>query len=266
MLDTMFGTKIDVIQKFTEDGKRIPVTRIKTGPCYVVQIKHEDKDDYHAIQVGWGKKDLRKINKPIKGHLKGAKLKQAPCYLSEVRLDKAAKFKVGDEIKPADIIKPGDKVKITGWSKGKGFTGVVKRWGFAGGPRTHGQSDRQRAPGSIGQTTTPGRVFKGKKMAGRSGGVKVTIAGLTVMGFDPGDNLFLIKGLVPGPRKGRLVIKKVGEDKKFVPLMELGEKIEGVKKEKTERAEKPSEDREELKKVEKGKPNKKIGNAEARNN
>lgn len=217
-MDTVFGTKIDVTQKFTEDGRRIPVTRIKAGPCYVAQIKHENKDGYNAIQIGWGEKDLRKINKPMKGHLKGAKLKQALCYLTEVRADKVNGFKVGNQIKPADVLKPGDKVKVTGWSKGKGFTGVVKRWGFAGGPKTHGQSDRQRAPGSIGQTTTPGRVFKGKKMAGRSGGAKVTISGLTVMIIDPSKDLLLVKGLVPGPRKGRLMIKKTGEDKRFVPL------------------------------------------------
>lgn len=226
MLDTIFGTKVDVTQKFTEDGKRIPVTRIKTGPSYVIQIKDEDKEGYHAIQLGWGEKDLRKINQPIKGHLKGARLKKAPLYLSEVKLAKAAKFKVGDEIKPTDVLKPGDKVKVTGWSKGKGFTGVVKRWGFAGGPRTHGQSDRQRAPGSIGQTTTPGRVFKGKKMAGRSGGVKVTMAGLMVMGIDLNKGLLLVKGLVPGPRRGRLVIKKMGESKRFVPLLAPDGKIE----------------------------------------
>jgi len=131
-------------------------------------------------------------------------------------------------------LKPGDKVKVTGWSKGKGFTGVMKRWGFKGGPRTHGQSDRQRAPGSIGQSTTPGRVFPGKKMAGRAGGARVTILGLTVMGIDEANQLLLIKGLVPGPRNGRLVIRKMGEEKNFVPLLSSALKVETKPTEKKE--------------------------------
>lgn len=152
MINTILGIKLDTVQKFTQDGKRIPVTEIQT-------------ETLEAFQ-------------------------------------------------------PGDLVKVTGWSKGKGFTGVVKRWGFKGGPKTHGQSDRQRAPGSIGQTTTPGRVYKGKKMAGRAGGTKITISGLTVMDIDKKNNFLLIKGLVPGAKKGKLVIKKYGQNKKFVPLKE----------------------------------------------
>jgi len=146
---------------------------------------------------------------------------------------------------------PGDLVKITGWSKGKGFTGVVKRWGFAGGPRTHGQSDRERAPGSIGQTTTPGRVFKGKKMAGRAGGARVTVSGLTVMDTDEKSRLLLIKGIVPGPKTGRLIIKKYGEVKKFVPLMKPGEKeIQETEEERQERLRKEKEAEEKLKEEE----------------
>jgi len=119
---------------------------------------------------------------------------------------------------PGDL-KPGDFVKVTGRSKGKGWAGVVKRWGFKGGPKTHGQSDRQRAPGSIGQTTTPGRVYKGKHMAGRMGGTRVTISGLTLMDFEPKEKLLLIKGLIPGAKKSQVAIRKTGENKKFVPLL-----------------------------------------------
>jgi ribosomal protein L3 len=119
---------------------------------------------------------------------------------------------------PGDL-KPGDFVKVTGRSKGKGWAGVVKRWGFKGGPKTHGQSDRQRSPGSIGQTTTPGRVYKGKHMAGRMGGARVTVSGLTVMALEPEKKLLLIKGLLPGNKKGQITMRKMGENKKFTGLL-----------------------------------------------
>lgn len=224
MINAILGTKLDMSQKFTKDGKRIPVTTVLAGPCPVIQVKTQQKDGYDAIQLGWGEKKLTKITKPLKGHIKGAKLKLAPRFLQEIRVEEESKFKVGDLVKVSDVLKPGDKVNATGISKGKGFTGVMKRWGFAGGPATHGQSDRARAPGSIGQTTTPGRVFPGKKMAGRAGGVKVTIKNLTVMDVDKDKNLLLVKGLVPGPRNGLLVIRKVGEESKFIPLMKKGKK------------------------------------------
>jgi len=206
MVSAILGTKIEQTQKFTEEGKRIPVTKIKAGPCVVVQVKTKEKDGYSALQIGVSEK--KKISKPLAGHLKKAGLKTAPLYLKEVKIspEEEAKFKPGQEIKIEEVFKVGDKIKVTGWSKGKGFTGVVKRWGFKGGPRTHGQSDRERAPGSIGQTTTPGRVFKGKKMAGRAGGERVTISGLTVTGIE--GNTLEVKGLVPGPKNGFLIIQK----------------------------------------------------------
>jgi len=206
MIDAILGTKIEQTQKFTEEGKRIPVTRIKTSPCFVVQIKNKKKNGYSALQLGFGRK--KRINKPLEGHLRKAGKKIAPLYLKEVRIssEDEEKFKPGQEIRIDEIFKVGDKIKVTGCSKGKGFTGVVKRWHFKGGPRTHGQSDRERAPGSIGQTTTPGRVFKGKKMAGRAGGERVTISGLTVTGIE-GDVLE-VRGLVPGPKRGLLIIQK----------------------------------------------------------
>ncbi|MCX6725858.1 MAG: 50S ribosomal protein L3 [Candidatus Shapirobacteria bacterium] len=151
------------------------------------------------------------------------------------------------QVDSVEGFKPGDLVKVTGCSKGKGFTGVVKRWGFKGGPKTHGQSDRQRSPGSIGQGTTPGRVYKGKKMAGRSGGLKVTISGLTLMDIEMKEKLFLIKGLIPGAKKGKISLIKYKENKKFVPLMKLGEtEIKETEEEKIERLRKEDELKENL--------------------
>lgn len=150
------------------------------------------------------------------------------------------------------VLVPGDSVKVTGISKGKGFAGVVKRWGFKGGPKTHGQSDRQRSPGSIGQTTTPGRVYRGKKMAGRMGGDKVTISGLTVMAIDEKTNLLLIKGLVPGAKGSGLVLRKMGQNPKFIPLMGVGEReIKETVEEKEERLRIEQESEQKLKQEEK---------------
>jgi large subunit ribosomal protein L3 len=212
MIKAILGTKLDSVRKFTKDGEQIPVTRILAGPCPVIQIKTRQRDGYSAIQIGWGEKKLTKIGKPLRGHLKGAKLKLAPRFLREIKIKDEEKFKVGDLIKLGDVLKPGDKIDITGISKGRGFTGVMKRWGFAGGPASHGQSDKARSGGSIGQTTTPGRVFPGKKMAGRSGGAKTTIRNLTVVEIDENKNLLLVKGLVPGPRNGLLIIRKTGKE------------------------------------------------------
>lgn len=220
MISAILGTKQETVQKFTQTGQRIPVTRILAGPCVVVQVKRDEKDNYHALQLGWGEKKIAKTKKPLQGHFKRAKLKKMPFYLREIRVEKevAEAVKPGEPVKVSQVFQTGDEVRATGWSKGKGFTGVVKRWGFAGGPKTHGQSDRLRAPGSIGQTTRIGRVFKGKKMPGRSGGQKVTVKSLTVMAIADDDNNLWLKGLVPGPRGGLLVIKKTGKVKNFVPL------------------------------------------------
>jgi large subunit ribosomal protein L3 len=252
MIKMILGTKLGISRKYTQDGKDIPVTRVVAGPCPVVQVKTLDKDGYNAIQLGWGEKKLTKIGKPLKGHIKGAKLKMAPRFLREVRLDSETELKIGDLVKADDVFKPGDRIKVTGTSKGRGFTGVMKRWGFAGGPRTHGQSDRARAPGSIGQSADPGRVFPGKKMAGRSGGNQVTISNLTVIAVDEEKNELLIKGLVPGPRNSLLVIQKIGEEKKFIPLMVKGEKkIKESEEERKARLAKEKEAAEKLKEAEK---------------
>src|SRR3989337_2753962 len=216
MLNTLLGSKVKMGQTFVE-GTRVPVTWIKTGPCVVTNIKNMDRDGHWAVQLGFGERNLKNTSKPLQGHLKkinqksNIKDQKLPRYLREVKLDKEPEFKVGDVINISDIFKKGDVVAVTGTSKGKGFAGVVKRWKFRGGPRTHGQSDRERAPGSIGQGTTPGRVYKGKHMAGRMGEGKVTIKNLQVVSVDPENNLVEISGSVPGARGSLLTITRTSK-------------------------------------------------------
>lgn len=214
MLKTILGEKIEQSQSFDQNGRRIPVTRIKAGPCFIIQIKKAENDGYWAIQLGFGEKKIKNTAKPILGHLKKAGLKTPLRFFKEIRLPVSPpladnqNLKPGNLLKVNDIFKIGDSVNITGTSKGKGFAGVIKKWGFSTGPRTHGQSDRYRAPGSIGQTTTPGRVYKGKKMAGRMGNEKVTVKNLKVMDIDEKNHILTVKGLVPGAKKGLLIISK----------------------------------------------------------
>jgi len=227
MINSLFGIKTESTRKYDQEGTQIPVTEIWVGPMMVTQIKNREKDGYSALQLGISRRNFSRLKKPQQEYFKGAGIDKAPLYLREVKIEdnSSSSYKVGDEISPADVLKAGDLVNVAGVSKGKGFTGVVKRWHFAGGPKTHGQSDRQRAPGSIGQTTTPGRVYKGKKMAGRSGGKRVTIKNLVVMKVDQENNTLLIKGLVPGARKGLLEIRRVGQAKRFISLLEKGQGI-----------------------------------------
>jgi large subunit ribosomal protein L3 len=171
------------------------------------------------VQLGYGIK--KHPSKPLLGHIKGANLETAPLFMREIRVIDANTEelpKPGEFVKVMDVLKPGDLIAVTGMSKGKGFAGGVKRYHFRGGPATHGQSDRHRAPGSIGSGTTPGRVYKGKRMAGKMGNEQVTVKNLAVV--EVSDTSLLIKGVVPGVRKGLIMIKKIGEDKKFVPLLE----------------------------------------------
>ncbi len=248
MIKAILGTKGATVQRYTQDGTRVPVTKVKAGPCYVIHIVKQEKNGYDAVQIGWGEKKMTKVSKQLQGHLEGAKLKKAPRFLREIRLEKPEdRLKVGDQIKVADVFQPGDEVKVTGVAKGKGFTGVMKRWGFKGGPRTHGQSDRERAPGSIGQGTDPGRVWKGKKMPGRAGGNKVAVLGLTVMAVDDKNDELLVKGLVPGAINGFLTITKTGKNKRFVPLLKKGEKkIEETEEQQAERLRREKEAKEAL--------------------
>lgn len=226
------------------DNKRVPATLVKAGPCVVTQIKTEDRDGYWSVQLGFGKKRLEKFSKPLRGHLKAAVKgrgksvgEYAPCFLKEIKTTDKPDLKVGDEIKVSDIFSVGDTISVAGISKGKGFAGVVKRWGFAGGPRTHGQGDRLRAPGSIGQGTTPGRVHKGKKMAGRMGGDKITLKNVKVISVGGDKNELLVSGSVPGNANSLLVIKKlssraVSSDEKPAKVEE-GEKVDEVQGDKT---------------------------------
>lgn len=215
----LLGRKLGMTRIFDKEGKSLPVTLIEAGPCIITQIKTTEKDDYEAIQIGFGEE--KKINKPKTGHLKkaGAKVK----WLREIRIDDRPQttddrkeavdkgllttdHKVGDKI-TVNIFKPGDRVTVSGISKGKGFAGVVKRHHFAGGPASHG-SDQHRAPGSIG-AQQPQRVLKGRKMAGRMGGERITIKGLEVIEIDAEKNLLAVKGAVPGAKRGLVMIKSL---------------------------------------------------------
>jgi large subunit ribosomal protein L3 len=202
MVNGIIGRKLGMAQVFAESGVAEAVTAIEAGPCVVIQLKTEAKEGYKAAQLGFG--EAKRLNSPRKGHLK--KLGQFE-YLREFRVADTEGIKVGDKV-DVGLFKEGDLVDITGISKGKGFAGVVKRYHFAGGPKTHGQSDRHRAPGSIGSTTSPGRVFKGKRMAGHMGTERVTVSKLKVYKADPERNLLLVRGAVPGARNGLVLIEK----------------------------------------------------------
>lgn len=204
MTQGIIGRKLGVTQVFTDNGKAEAVTAIEAGPCTVAQIKTVAKEGYNAAQLGFD--EVKRLKSPQRGHLKG--LGQLR-YLREFKVDDTKAIEVGEKI-DVSLFKVGDLVDITGVSKGKGFAGVVKRHHFAGGPKTHGQSDRHRAPGSIGATTSPGRVFKGMRMAGHMGNRRVTVRHLEVFESDPARNLLLVKGAVPGGRNGLLLIKKSG--------------------------------------------------------
>jgi len=218
MINTIFGTKHSQKQVWNKAGLSIPVTIIKTTPMTITQVKTQKTDGYQAIQVVFGpQKKWRKFSKPIKGHLKksnikpsGAKTqKKAPSFLREIRVKNADEHKLGDTIDSTQILKKGDTVNATGTSHGRGFAGVIKRWGFAGGPRTHGQSDRARATGSIGQGTDPGRVHKGKKMPGHYGAKTATVRNLSVFKVDPENQELWVKGQVPGSRNTLIKLKKI---------------------------------------------------------
>ena len=204
MKKAIIGKKIGMTQIFDETGKVIPVTAIEAGPCVVAQVKNVETDGYDAIQLGFGEIKESKVNKPIKGHFAKAKLTPKK-YLREFRLDSIEGIKVGDELK-ADTFEKGDKVDIQGISKGKGFQGVIKRHGQSRGPMGHG-SMYHRRPGSMGSTSTPGRVFKGKKLPGHMGRNTITIQNLEVVRVDLDKNVILVKGSVPGANGSILKIK-----------------------------------------------------------
>lgn len=221
----ILGKKLGMSQIFDKEGRVIPVTLVEVLPCQITQVKTEEKDGYQAVQVGFGEIKEKKVKKPQKGHIKKAGLKNNFSGFIEF---KGVALKVGDEIN-VSVFEEGDKVKVAGVSKGKGFQGVVKRHGFSGMPASHGTKHCLRAPGSIG-SAWPQRVFKGKKMAGRMGFERVTVRGLQIAQVDETDNLLAIKGAVPGTKGTLLEIVGPGEIK--LVKEEKVEKKEEVKKEK----------------------------------
>lgn len=203
MQKAILGTKLGMTQVFDENGRAVPVTVIEAGPCIVVQKKTVENDGYNAIQVGFGETKEQDLNKPEKGHFAKGKVKPLR-YLKEFRLEDAGSYSVGQEIK-ADIFAAGEWVDVVGISKGKGFAGGIKRHGFHRGPMKHG-SKYHRRPGSLG-AKGPARVFLGRKMPGRLGGEQVTVQKLLVVKVDPGRNLLLVRGAIPGPKKSLVTIK-----------------------------------------------------------
>jgi large subunit ribosomal protein L3 len=202
MLRAFLGKKIGMTQIYEEGGNVVPVTVIQAGPCFVTQIRTPETDGYEAVQIGFD--EVKKLNKPRAGHLKNSKMVR---FLREVKADNSSELAVGQQIN-VDIFAPGEFVDVIGKSKGRGFAGTIKRHGFHGGDRTHGQSDRMRAPGSIGGGTTPGRVYKGMKMSGHMGNVRITVKNLEVVQVDVERNLLIVKGAVPGGPNSLLTVRK----------------------------------------------------------
>ena len=188
---------------YHEDGTAESVTAVEVGPCVVTQVKTEARDGYEAVQLGFG--SARRLNSPEAGHQDRSGRRFT--HLQEFGVDDLSEFEVGQEIK-ADVFEVGEPIKVIGTSKGKGFSGVVRRWGFRGGPKTHGQSDRHRSPGSIGAGTSPGRVWPGKKMPGHYGVDRVTIKGLKIVATDPEKTVVLVRGPIPGANNGIVRIEK----------------------------------------------------------
>ncbi|MHB1133424.1 MAG: 50S ribosomal protein L3 [Chloroflexota bacterium] len=202
MVKGLLGRKVGMTQVFSAEGQVRPATVIEVGPCVVTQVRTMDKDGYEAVQIGFG--DGKRITKPERGHLKGL----TPLrHLREVQAADVSQYTVGQQL-DVSLFGEGDLVDVIGMSKGRGFAGVVKRHHFRGGPKTHGQSDRERAPGSNGAGTTPGRVLKGSRRAGHMGAERVTVQNLEVLQADPERNLLLLKGSVPGAKEGLLLVRK----------------------------------------------------------
>ncbi|MER7001738.1 50S ribosomal protein L3 [Dactylosporangium sp. NPDC000555] len=198
----ILGEKLGMTQVW-DNGKVVPVTVVQAGPCVVTQVRTPDNDGYSAIQLAWGQIDPRKVNKPRAGHF--AKADVAPRrHIVELRTTDAGEYSLGQEI-TADAFADGQRIDVTGRSKGKGYAGVMKRHGFHGLRASHGVERKHRSPGSIGACATPGRVFKGVRMAGRMGGVRFTVQNLTIQKISAEDGLILVKGAIPGP-KGSLVL------------------------------------------------------------
>ncbi|WP_017588425.1 50S ribosomal protein L3 [Nocardiopsis ganjiahuensis] len=201
----VLGEKLGMTQVFDDAGKMVPVTVLKAGPCVVSRIRTPDTDGYSAIQLGYGQINPRKVNKPLGDYLRAHDLTPRRHYV-EVRTTDASEYTLGQEVDAASF-ETGQKVDVTGKSKGKGFAGVMKRHGFRGLSASHGTQRKHRSPGSIGGCATPGRVFKGMRMAGRMGNVRKTVQNLTVHSVDAEKGLILVKGAVPGPNGGLVLVR-----------------------------------------------------------
>ncbi len=218
MADGLLGKKVGMTQIFTEKGEVVPATVLEVGPCFVTQVKTPARDGYSALQLGFG--ESRRLTKPERGHLKNLPPLK---HLLEVRTTNIADAQIGQKLN-VTMFSAGDLVDVSGISKGKGHAGVVKRHHFKGGKKTHGQSDRMRRPGSSGATTTPGRVYRGLRMAGQMGNARATVLNLEVVQVDAERNLLAVKGAVPGGKNGLLFIRRARKEKKIVKTPALGKK------------------------------------------
>jgi large subunit ribosomal protein L3 len=210
MIHSIIGRKLGMTQVFADDGRAIPVTLVQAGPCIITQVKTPERDGYSALQLGFGERKTKKVNRPLRGHLD----KVGKGYfevLREVRIDNPDSFKVGQEVS-VESFQIGERVDVIGRSKGKGFAGTIKRWGFSRGPKTHGCKNI-REPGSTGCATSPGRVIKGKRMAGHAGDKRVTQMNLKVVDVRPEEGLILIKGAIPGAPNGIVMIRRTNRVK-----------------------------------------------------
>lgn len=203
----LIGRKVGMSQLFDDTGNVIPVTVVETGPCVVVQKKEVGKDGYNALQLGFGTQKSQRVNRPLRGHMAKAE-KGSFRVLREFRMDDVSSYEVGQELKVEDLVRPGDRVDVTGCSKGRGFAGVMKRWDFGGFSRTHGTHEYFRHGGSIGNRSYPGKVFKGKRMAGHWGNERVSIQNLRVVAVRAEENLLLVKGSIPGSNGGTVLVRR----------------------------------------------------------
>jgi large subunit ribosomal protein L3 len=209
-MKAIIGRKLGMTQIFSEDGSAVPVTVLEAGPCTITQVKTPERDGYSALQLGFGTRKAKNVNRPSKGHMDKAG-KGYFQVLREVRMDQPTDLQVGDGIS-TEIFQIGESIDVIGNSKGKGFAGTIKRWGFTRGPAAHG-SKNIREPGSTGMATYPGRVLKGKRMAGQKGDKRVTVMNLTIIDIRPEDNLMLVRGAVPGASNGIVFIRKTNRGK-----------------------------------------------------
>jgi large subunit ribosomal protein L3 len=207
----ILGTKLGMTQVFDETGQVVPVTVVQAGPCVVTAVRTPDNDGYSAVQIGFGEINPRKVTKPVAGLFEKAGVTPRR-YVAEIRTENATEYTLGQELTADSLFQAGQRVDVTGKSKGKGTAGVMKRHGFAGLEASHGTQRKHRSPGSIGACATPGRVFKGLRMAGRMGAARTTEQNLTVHAVDTDKNLLLIKGAVPGPRGGLVVVRSAVRD------------------------------------------------------